>query len=322
MGGKANSQEEPLSTRELVALQNSVGANGLRPRPLSGDELLTLGDYQSSEPPSLKAPDPSLRDRYRWFLTDAAKGLGMDKHLAYGTATKIGALTELASPFGVATAAEDSARAFGAGDYFEAGLAALGAIPAFKPAKAIRSLPVKTHLPMDEASRMARAKDAGFRTGMPLYHGTARDFPAFDPRKLGSSTGSATAREAFWLSRDPDLAGYFAKLAAKSGRGSAIMPLLHRAKNPARITLKGSEDELQIAATLSVAFENGYDAVLFNNYRTPMGKKQILAVKDPTLLRSRFAAFDPKKIKSRNLLASLATVGGISVVLDGDEGKP
>jgi len=45
----------------------------------------------------------------------------------------------------------------------------------------------------------------------------------------------------------------------------------------------------------------------------------ILAVKNPEQLRSRYAVFDPSKIESRNLLASLAAVGGVSLVLDDEE---
>jgi hypothetical protein len=36
-----------------------------------------------------------------------------------------------------------------------------------------------TPLPMDEASRLARARDSGFDTSRPFIHGTAADFPAF-----------------------------------------------------------------------------------------------------------------------------------------------
>jgi hypothetical protein len=54
-------------------------------------------------------------------------------------------------------------------------------------------------LPMDEASRMARATDMGFDTGTPLYHGTGSDFQAFDPARFGQSD-HGLARD--WLLHD------------------------------------------------------------------------------------------------------------------------
>lgn len=46
-----------------------------------------------------------------------------------------------------------------------------------------------TDLAMDEVSRLARARGMGFRD-LPLYHGTAGSFPAFDLRQGRGSTGS------------------------------------------------------------------------------------------------------------------------------------
>ena len=40
-------------------------------------------------------------------------------------------------------------------------------------------------MPLDEASRMARAREMGFDTDTPLYHGTNADVPAFDPSRAG-----------------------------------------------------------------------------------------------------------------------------------------
>ena len=52
-------------------------------------------------------------------------------------------------------------------------------------------------LAMDYSSRMARAKDQGFDTDTPVYHGTASDFDAFDPdRAIGSQFWSTTDRAA------------------------------------------------------------------------------------------------------------------------------
>jgi len=52
-------------------------------------------------------------------------------------------------------------------------------------------------LAMDYASRMQRAKDMGFDTSRPVYHGTATDFDAFDPdRAIGTQFWSTTDKPA------------------------------------------------------------------------------------------------------------------------------
>jgi hypothetical protein len=312
MGGMANSQMETLSTRELAALQNSAGAD-----PLKG---ALSGQAAYRRQPSLTAYEPTVRDSMRAGLADIFMGLGANKHRARGMARGFGELAEY-SPLGLVTAAEDATAAFGRGEYGEAWLAALGAIPGFKPVKAVRRLPAQTHLPMDQAARMGRAKELGFRLEEPLYHGTGADFDEFDPAMRGSTTGTETARQAAaWLTTDPGLASSYAKSAAEGNQGSAaVMPLFHRAKKSGEVILEGSDTVLEVAATLADAFDDGYDAVKFKNFITSDGPKTILAVKDPNQLRSRFATFDPAKIDSRNLLASLAAVGGLSVVVSGDE---
>jgi hypothetical protein len=52
---------------------------------------------------------------------------------------------------------------------------------------AVKGPKVKS-LAMDEASRMARAKEMGFDTGKTFYHGTKANIEGFDPEALGSST--------------------------------------------------------------------------------------------------------------------------------------
>lgn len=62
-------------------------------------------------------------------------------------------------------------------------------------------------LPMDEASRMARARQMGFITDMPLYHGSDDTFSAFDSSQAGRMTGAAPEREATaWVSLGPEIA--------------------------------------------------------------------------------------------------------------------
>ena len=43
-------------------------------------------------------------------------------------------------------------------------------------------------LPMDEVSRLARAKEMGFNPNQVFYHGTKQNIESFDPSKMGSTT--------------------------------------------------------------------------------------------------------------------------------------
>lgn len=169
----------------------------------------------------------------------------------------------------------------------------------------------KPRLPMDHASRMARARGMGFNPAA-VYHGTASKdgsiFPEFDPRYSGRVSGSHAAREGVSVATRPDVANEFASLAAqRSGGDPAVMPLMYRSDRRAALTLDGSETNLEVAATLNQAFrDGGYDAVVLRNYTTPNGSNghDVVVVRDPSQLRSVNAAFDPSRKSSANLLAS------------------
>jgi hypothetical protein len=169
-------------------------------------------------------------------------------------------------------------------------------------------------LPMDEASRMARAKEMWFRD-MKLYHGTNADITEFDPSLGGRTSRSQAGSQGVWSSLSPDVAEDFANQAAMAqntaqmslpgsveASGQNIIPLLHRAEKPGVIHLSGDEMNHEIAATLADSWEKGYDAIMLKNYR---GGKSIVVVKDPSQLRSPHARFDPEKKNSANLLAGI-----------------
>lgn len=172
------------------------------------------------------------------------------------------------------------------------------------------------NLPMDEASRMVRAKEQGFYTDMPLYHGTNKDFEAFNLFEGADETRSVSrspvGKLGVSLATDPKLADEFASRAG--GEGMNVIPALHRAKNPVSIDLDGSETNSEIFATVSDAWRQGFDSIKFNNYTTKQGGagQSFILVKDPNQVRSRHAKFDPKKRKSSNLLA-----GGAAVAIGG-----
>ncbi len=182
-----------------------------------------------------------------------------------------------------------------------------------------RRLYAEYDLPMDEASRMARADEMGFSRNLPLYHGTDKDFLAFDPRQGGRATGSQAAGEATWTAPDAAVAGEFPPAASRADTGHQILPLLHRAQRRGALTLDDDVMDHEVRATLQAAFDDGIDGVMMRNYRglLPDGydSTNILAVKDPSQLRSQFARFDPRLINLRNLLATgaVGTVGATAL---------
>jgi GNAT superfamily N-acetyltransferase len=68
-------------------------------------------------------------------------------------------------------------------------------------------------LDMAQGARTQRAAEQGFDTSRTLYHGTAGDFDSFGPG--GSVTKARSAKEATWLTDDPEVAGGYARLAAE-----------------------------------------------------------------------------------------------------------
>ena len=81
-------------------------------------------------------------------------------------------------------------------------------------------LPPSASLPMDEASRMARAKEMGFDTGKTYYHGTKGDIDKFDLLKKQSDYHSSGSRTdpigSIFLSENPSTASYFANVGTDS----------------------------------------------------------------------------------------------------------
>jgi len=191
----------------------------------------------------------------------------------------------------------------------------MGGTFAKAPAGALGAGPVRRarSLPMGAGAPMERAKDMGFYTNMPLYHGTDREFKAFDLARSGSTTGVAPARMGVWATRDPEIANEFATMAhEKTGGAPQVYPLLHRASSPVSVRLEGNEMNHEIAATLDHFWSQGHDSVMLRNYTSPAGKTgDILVVRDPAQLRSPYAKFDPAKRNSAELLAG---IGGGAVL--------
>lgn len=180
----------------------------------------------------------------------------------------------------------------------------------------------KAALPMDEASRLARAKELGYRTNMPLYHGTGETFNEFTAIP---SQGAGFQTPGVSLARDPAIANEYAMSSLDNARTNPqgvaapqVHQLYHRADRPVALTLTGDEAHHEVVSTLQNAFDQGYDSVMLRNYTSPGGQKgDVIIVKDSNQLRSPNAAFDPAEKNSGFLLGSGSTDPRLSAAIQG-----
>jgi hypothetical protein len=173
---------------------------------------------------------------------------------------------------------------------------------------------------------MERAKALGYRDS--LIHGSPdNDIEAFSRSYAGSNTGSSD--NAVFATKSPNVSGYFSGL-PELNTGMEFpetsYPLLVRYENPLVISdfpskvssVKGKKkinwdkaEKKGISSNseaIDYAEANSHDAVVFphGSYADP---DYTAAILDPSNIRSRFAAFDPKKRDSRDLLASMGLLG-------------
>jgi hypothetical protein len=108
-------------------------------------------------------------------------------------------------------------------------------------------------LPMDEAARMARAKEMGFNTDEVFYHGSAADFPHFRAGRTNDATHTPHETPAIFLTSDPSLANEYAMSAAK-GRRDKVADIYARndRETPQRYyqEARASENNARYAAML------------------------------------------------------------------------
>jgi hypothetical protein len=214
----------------------------------------------------------------------------------------------------------DAALAAGRKDYPGAAMAALGAVPfagALKYADEARDAAraVRSALPMDDASRVARATEQGFEQGYykgvyPYDWRTGKEidviqrpspFPTFDPSE------PPYEGIAGFLTKDPEVANRFA---TGTGTEGAVMPLAYRPGKTLTIDAKGKP-----AGALQFG-ESGKpfrDAVRSGQYETIVLKNtkdegDVTVALRPENIRSRFAKFDPANIGKAGLMGGLAAV--------------
>lgn len=149
-------------------------------------------------------------------------------------------------------------------------------------------------LPMDEASRMARAAEQGY-SGADWFRGVSGDHGirpnsmwTNDPREAGAyARGSALTNTGEAANIIP------AKIRGAKGRNidDEVMDALEAGDNPDVVAAQIMKDE-------------SLDYVEFYHPSTMGDDHLVRVVADPKNIRSRFAAFDPAKKDSTDLLAS------------------
>jgi hypothetical protein len=178
------------------------------------------------------------------------------------------------------TAASAAGFAMGGG-----GLAAgRGSMLAANASKQAGAAGIANALDMSPEARLARA-DEMYRPEI-VYHGTNApdDFASFDLSRGGDRTSSRAAQEGVSVAPSASVADEFSGGAFGGfGDGSRILPLRYRSSRQARLTLDGTEKNNEVAATLSGAWDKGFDSVRLLNYSTPGGKtgEQVVVVRNP-----------------------------------------
>jgi hypothetical protein len=168
-------------------------------------------------------------------------------------------------------------------------------------------------LPMDAASRAARARDMGFRKEQ-FYHGTGSDIAVFDP----DSVRQVISAGGHWITRDPRLAEGYAPVPQPRhidplgiSQGGNMLPLRVRAQNIGTFAEYGAAHREAMERGIDLRDlmrERGIDA--FVTQGTPR-RPHTMVVRDPEMLRVSHATFDPARKDSADLLAML--LGGVGL---------
>lgn len=162
---------------------------------------------------------------------------------------------------------------------------------------------------------MERAKAMGYETD--VYHGTNKSFDEFNsnnkiynPRFVDGS----------YFTEVPKSASTYSEFASEASGNANVMPVKLKLDSP--MTIKSEKDLASVTGinndnfTMSKSdrFKNaGYDSLIFK----PDDIAHEIVVTNPKNIRSRFAAFDPMKKNSANILAS----GLLGSLLLGDDEK-
>ena len=316
------------------------------PTQAAADVIAKQGEMYSADPTLQQRNNASVAN----FLTDT---LGMDGRRAARFSDELIGGPRSALPFGmgladitpmgIAYALDEAASGYAKAkeplDYvMPTIMGALGAAETLFLGKLLAA-PVKgflkslsgklpSELPMDEVSRMARAKEQGF--DLDAYHGTTSNFESVDKDKFGKS--QAVFGDAFYSTTSPKRASTYA------GDTGQVMPVMLQSEGMIDLTKPASVNTLTkisnvltgAGAKVEVRDDGTFFAKLGDKLKDGFGKEnaqkileeagikgligsealgtKVFANYDPTSIRSRFANFDPTKASSSNLLASSAPI--------------
>jgi hypothetical protein len=147
---------------------------------------------------------------------------------------------------------------------------------------------VSGELPMDQASREARAASQGYDITNPQFHGTSSDFTEMRPSSVGNLGGGV------YTTPDPDYASSRAMVAKfKKGTdlnaGQNVVPLTYKQGNYLDLNQAHVPNLYSTAEAQQNLIAQGYDGI-----RRSIGDDLIETnTFDPSNVRSIYAAFDP-----------------------------
>ena len=235
-------------------------------------------------------PTPSWAERVAAQVRSVPRRINraLQPETAGETAALVGA--SMAEPLGTGIDIADIIAGARTGDIPRMGWGAAGLALPLVAGSALRKIAQRAaraadELPMDEASRMARAEEMGFDTSERFYHKTPADFEEF---KLGrSDIDPVTGGEA------PELSGRGIWFGTEANRSN--LPAAHN-------TLTGTLG--------SRRFKPGVRTIPVHlRMNNPLVQEVITL--DPQNIRSPWAAFDPAQAESADLLAGIVPLLGL-----------
>ena len=163
---------------------------------------------------------------------------------------------------------------------------------------------VSGELPMDQASRAARAAAQGYDLNSPQYHGTASDFVSSQASREGN------LGPGFYTTPDPDYAASRSMVAKQksynaTNAGQNVIPMVTRQGNYLELNQSHRPNRYSDNDAQQYLIEEGYDGIR----RSIDGELIETNTFNPADVRSIHAAFDPDQRASKNMLASGAGLG-------------
>ena len=296
----------------LIAGLAMTGAGGFAAAPRVGAGLARaaeiVGDYGQSVGRQLAYPSesavlrPEIADQYNELIGKLSKGRDTINSRGAEIRTKENALGgRLGNDTGVISPDEQN--------YLEA-LRVQAARKDLAPVDPLFSNPKEAApvgmvaaesgnipLPMDKASRMARAQELGYTT--PTFHGAAR---GFEGTALKPSWHSGDNVE-FYSTPDKSLAQWY-------GDTNKPMSMLLKTDNYLDTTQPGWRDKIPNWPNLrrkysdvnDIARESGFDGIITGASKG--GDRTEVVSFNPSTVRSTKAAFDPARVNENNILAA------------------